>query len=107
MQYLAKDLEMTLTVKVKETGKVFTFRVPGRNKLVMLHPETKEEFLEVDLGTRSEPKVKFLGKVPQKRSAQTVGNCIKECAREAAQAGQDGIVSSAGCVVMCATTIFD
>lgn len=105
MKIRGKEVEATITLKVEETGQTYTFKVPKKDTLILLHPETEEELLEVDFSNPRDPQTKILKELAKTKSPTDVGKCIIECARDCAESGRDGILCSAGCVLMCSTII--
>jgi len=95
----AKTVEMTLTVRVPETGKVSTFKVVDDKTLILLDNKSNKELLEITLAD-GKTNVKDIGGV---RSSSDVANCIKECSRDC----NGSAWCAAKCVAMCSTIIFD
>jgi len=97
---MSKDSLVTfLNVVDKNSGKTFTFRVEDNDKLVLLHPNTKEDFLELNNITNN-LEVNFLNSL---KSPEDTGKCILECARDC----KGSAICAAECVAMCSTIIFD
>jgi hypothetical protein len=94
-----ENLVSFLNVVDKKSGKTFTFRVEGDNRLVLLHPQTKKDFLELtNFNTNLE--VRFLDSL---KSPKDFSKCILECAKDC----NGSALCAAKCVAMCSTIIFD
>lgn len=95
---MKKDLQFTLTVSDKETGKKTNFNVIDSKKLQLLHPKTNEAIAEISIDEKGTPHFSPIGNF---RWPEDAGKCMLECSR-----GCHGdYLCVAGCAATCSTII--